>query len=84
MKAFISTWKLYLGLLAHQQPVGTPLNWRLTVMLNYLGQFEAPCSVKWRKRLASTATRWYVSVATAAVRTRFLTDWNCRMVQQRR
>jgi hypothetical protein len=42
IKAFISTWKLYLRLLAHQRPAGTLLNWRLTVILNYLGQFEEP------------------------------------------
>ncbi len=42
LKSFISSWKLYLGLLADQQPADTKLNWRLAMVLHYLAQFEEP------------------------------------------
>lgn len=42
IKSFLAAWKLHLNLLALQQPPSTPLDWRLTVILSYLGQFEEP------------------------------------------
>jgi hypothetical protein len=42
IKAFISSWKLMLSLLPDPPPGAERLQWRLTVILNYLGQFEEP------------------------------------------
>lgn len=39
-KAFLSSWILYLQLLVERSD--EPLDWRLTVVLNYLAQFEEP------------------------------------------
>jgi len=41
VKAFIAAWKLNLLLLAGQKPAEA-FDWRVTVVLNYLGQFEEP------------------------------------------
>ncbi len=40
IKSFISSWKLYLDSLPI--PAGEKLDWRLTVILHYLAQFEEP------------------------------------------
>lgn len=40
VKAFVAAWKVYLSLLA-QQGKGS-LDWRITIVLNYLAQFEEP------------------------------------------
>jgi hypothetical protein len=42
IKSFISAWKLYVNMLAQQHPPPASLNWRLTLVLTYLGQFEEP------------------------------------------
>lgn len=42
MKAFISSWKLHLELLPVPAQGEDFLNWRLTLILNYLAQFEEP------------------------------------------
>ena len=41
IKAFIASWRLYLNLLTEQKAIVT-FDWRLTVVLNYLAQFEEP------------------------------------------
>lgn len=41
IKSFIASWKLYLDLLP-DQPAGEKLDWRLTLILHYLAQFEEP------------------------------------------
>jgi hypothetical protein len=41
IKAFIAAWKLYIVLLVAQDPAAS-FDWRLTLALNYLGQFEEP------------------------------------------
>ncbi len=41
IKSFISSWKLYLDLLP-DQPADEKLDWRLTLILHYLAQFEEP------------------------------------------
>ncbi|MGH9751407.1 MAG: KAP family P-loop NTPase fold protein [Blastocatellia bacterium] len=41
IKSFIASWKLYLDLLP-DQPAGETLDWRLTLILHYLAQFEEP------------------------------------------
>jgi hypothetical protein len=42
MKAFISAWKLHIELLPTPTQGESFLNWRLTLILNYLAQFEEP------------------------------------------
>ena len=42
IKSFLAAWKLHLNLLDVQQPKQPPLDWRLTLILTYLGQFEEP------------------------------------------
>lgn len=42
MKAFISSWKLYMELLPVPLQGESFLKWRLTLILNYLAQFEEP------------------------------------------
>ncbi len=41
IKSFIASWKLYLDMLP-DQPAGEKLDWRLTLILHYLAQFEEP------------------------------------------
>jgi hypothetical protein len=41
IKAFLAAWRLYARLLAEQKP-GEALDWRVTLVLNYLAQFEEP------------------------------------------
>ena len=42
IKSFVSAWKLYLKMLAKQNPFENSFDWRVTIILNYLGQFEEP------------------------------------------
>jgi len=41
LKGFIAAWKVYTGALANRHP-NIQLDWRLLLILNYLGQFEEP------------------------------------------
>lgn len=42
VKSFIAAWKLYMSLLPAQQPAPAVIDWRFTLILNYLAQFEEP------------------------------------------
>lgn len=42
LKSFLASWKLYLAHLAERHPSPALFDWRLTLILNYLGQFEEP------------------------------------------
>ncbi len=42
IKAFVHSWQLYLQTLEKQVPANVPLDWKTTVVLHYLGQFEEP------------------------------------------
>ncbi|MGH9937331.1 MAG: KAP family P-loop NTPase fold protein [Blastocatellia bacterium] len=42
IKSFISSWKLYLDLLPDPPGEDSKLDWRLTLILHYLAQFEEP------------------------------------------
>jgi hypothetical protein len=42
IKAFVSSWKTYLEVVNQQRVASNDLNWRVTLLLHYLGQFEEP------------------------------------------